>query len=90
MPNLTVWKLMYGYIRDAFSDVAIFRLEIWKFTDLISRMAYDGQWQPVLVFLSEEMRKQTSIRDFLEGEKVIQGFLLAYLNITDFFLSRTE
>ena len=30
------------------------------------------------------------MRDYLEGEKVIQGFLLAYLNITDFFLTRTE
>jgi len=90
VPNLTIWKLMYGYIRDAFKDVDIFRIALWKFSNLISRMAYDGQWQPVFEFLAQEVEKQTSIRDYLEGEKVIQGFLLAYLNITDFFLTRTE
>ena len=29
-------------------------------------------------------------RDYLTAEKVIQGFLLAYLNISDFYISRTE
>ncbi|MDM8537487.1 AAA family ATPase [Desulfobacterales bacterium HSG17] len=90
IPNMTVKKLMYGYIRDAFHDVDIFRLNLREFSGNIRKMAYRGQWQPVFEFLSEEVKKQTSIRDYLEGEKVIQGFLLAYLNITDFFLTRTE
>jgi PD-(D/E)XK nuclease superfamily protein len=36
------------------------------------------------------VKNQTSVRDYLAGEKVIQGFLLAYLNVTDYFLPRTE
>ncbi|MEZ4528917.1 MAG: PD-(D/E)XK nuclease domain-containing protein, partial [Desulfobacterales bacterium] len=47
-------------------------------------------WKPVFEFLAEEAEKQTSVRDYLEGEKVIQGFLLAYLNVTDFFLTKSE
>jgi len=44
----------------------------------------------VFDFLADEVKNQTSVRDYLAGEKVIQGFLLAYLNLTDYFLPRTE
>ncbi len=53
-------------------------------------MAYNGEWEPVFRFLADEVEKQTSIRDYLEGEKVIQTFLLAYLNVADFYLTRSE
>lgn len=53
-------------------------------------MAYHGEWRPLFEFLSEEIKKQTSVRDYLNGEKVIQGFLLAYLNVTQFFLLWSE
>lgn len=36
------------------------------------------------------MDRQTLIRDYLSGENVIQTFLLAYLNVTDYYLRRTE
>lgn len=90
IPNLTVKELMYGYIRSAYQDVDIFRLEVWKLGRLVGSMAYDGQWQAVFEFLTEQIREQTSIRDYLNGEKVIQGFLLAYLNVTNHFLLWSE
>lgn len=90
IPNMTVWKLMYGYLRDAFQDVDVFRIDLWNFSNLVRGMAYHGEWWPVFDFLSEEVQKQTSVRDYLGGEKVIQGFLLAYLNVTDFFLTWSE
>jgi hypothetical protein len=40
--------------------------------------------------LADEVEKQTSIRDYLSGEKVVQTFLLAYLNVADYYISRTE
>ena len=36
------------------------------------------------------MSYTSTVRDYLAGEKVIQGFLLAYLNLTDYFLPGTE
>lgn len=90
IPNLTIKDLMYGYIRDSFQDVDVFRLDLWKLADLLSGMAYRGEWRPLFEFLSEEIKKQTSVRDYLNGEKVIQGFLLAYLNVTQFFLLWSE
>jgi hypothetical protein len=90
IPNLTIRKLMYGYLRDAFRDVDVFRVDLWGFANLVGRMAYDGEWQAVVDFLAAAVQQQTSVRDYLTGEKVIQGFLLAYLNVTDYFLAWTE
>ena len=53
-------------------------------------MAYDGDFKPVFQFIADEIKKQTKIRDFIEGEKVIQGFFLAYLNVIDFYISLSE
>jgi len=90
IPNRTVQKLMYGYLRDGYEDVDVFSIDLWHFANLVRNMAYLGEWQPVFQFLAEEMEKQTSIRDYLSGEKVIQTFLLAYLNVTDYYLTSEE
>jgi hypothetical protein len=90
IPNQTVKNLLYTYIRDSFQDVDVFRLDLWKLSNLLRGMAYRGEWQVLFDFLTEEIHKQTSIRDYLNGEKVIQGFLLAYLNVTHFFLIWSE
>ena len=53
-------------------------------------MACRGAWRPVLEFLAAAIRRQTGIRDYIAGEKVIQGFLAAYLGATDHFVFHTE
>jgi len=90
IPNRTVQNLMYSYIRDGYEDVEVFSIDLWHFANLVRKMAYQGEWQAVFEFLAQEVDKQTSIRDFLSGEKVVQTFLLAYLNVTDYYITRTE
>jgi hypothetical protein len=90
IPNLTIQKLMYGYIRNGFKDVDIFKIDMWKLSDMITNMAYDGDWKPFFIYLSEQIEKQTAIRDYLNGEKVVQGFLLAYLNVVDYYITQSE
>jgi hypothetical protein len=55
IPNLTILNLMYGYIRSAFEDVDIFKIDIWELSDMITNMAYDGEWKPFLQYLSEQI-----------------------------------
>ena len=69
---------MYSYLRKGYEDVEVFTIDLWQFANLIRNMAYIGEWQPVFQFLAEEVKKQTSIRDYLSGEKVVQTFLLTY------------
>ena len=90
IPNQTVRHLLYGHLRDAYKDVGVLSVDLAAFADLLHRMAREGEWRPVFDFLRDTIAKQTSIRDYLDGEKVIQGFLAAYLGVSRHFLMRTE
>ena len=75
IPNQTVKRLMYGFLRDGYKDVGVFRINLFRFEQLLMGMANEGEWRPVLEFLGEAIARQTGIRDYIAGEKVIQGFL---------------
>ena len=90
IPNQTVKRLMYGYLRDAYRDVGVFSVNLFRFEQLMLRMANEGEWRPVLEFLSEAIARQTGIRDYIGGEKVIEGFLAAYLSVADYYVFRSE
>ena len=90
IPNQTVKRLMYGFLRDGYKDVGVFRINLFRFEQLLMGMANEGAWRPVLEFLGEAIARQTGIRDYIAGEKVIQGFLAAYLSWTDYFVFRSE
>ncbi len=90
IPNRTVAELMYGYLRSVYQEAEIFSVDIHKFSNLVDEMAVAADWKPVFTFLADAIEQQTSIRDYLAGEKMIQGFLVAYLNVTNVFLCHTE
>ena len=96
IPNQTVKQLMYGYLRDGYRDVEVFRVDLFRFEQLMMRMANQGEWRPALEFLSGAIARQTGIRDYIAGEKVLApragalGFLAAYLSVTDFYVFRSE
>ncbi len=90
IPNQTVRRLLYGYIRDAYRDMEIFSVSLHRLDGLVSRMAFRGEWRPVVDFLIEAIAEQTGIRDYIAGEKVLQGFLAAYFGLTDLFVMRSE
>ena len=90
IPNQTVKRLMYGFLRDGYRDVEVFSANLFRFEQLMMRMATEGAWRPAFEFLSEAIARQTGIRDYISGEKVIQGFLAAYLSVADHYVFRSE
>ena len=90
IPNQTVKMLMYGYFREAMRDVDIFSMDLWKFADLMDGMVYEGKWRPLFEFISDAIKNQTSVRDYLEGERAVQVFMLAYLSMTEYYIASTE
>ncbi len=90
IPNNTIRQLMYSYIRKAYEDIGAFKVDVFKLDNIISVMAYKGDWDELFAFIASEIHKQTKIRDFIEGEKVVQSFLMAYINIIDVYDALTE
>ncbi len=90
IPNQTVRRLLYGHIRDAYRDVELFSVDLNRMFVLVTDMAFRGEWRPVIDFLSEAIAEQTGIRDYIAGEKVLQGFIAAYFGLSDAFLMRSE
>jgi len=90
IPNQTVKRLMYSYLRDGYDDVGVFSVDVYTFFRLAQAMAYDGAWQPVLDFLRDALAEQTGIRDYMDGEKVVHGFVAAHLSLSQYFLLHSE
>ncbi len=90
IPNKTIETFFGEYIRNSYKDANVFKIDVFKYSLLVENMAYEGKWKEVFQFLSEEVKKQSKIRDYISGEDMIKGFLLAYLNITDHFVIATE
>ena len=90
IPNQTVKRLMYEYLREAYEDAGAFDVNLYEFGQRMMRMANQGEWRPVFEFLAEAIAEQTAIRDYIAGEKVLQGFLAAYLSVTDYYVFRSE
>ena len=90
VPNQTVWRLMYGYLRKAYRDVGVFSVSHHHFSGLVRRMAYKGEWRPAVEYIAEAMAEQTGIRDYIDGEKVVQAFLAAHFSMVGQFLIHSE
>ena len=90
VPNQTVRRLMYGYLRDAYHDVGVFSVDHFAFEDLTWAMAREGAWRPAVDYLANALRRQTSVRDYIQGERLLQGFLAAYLGAASCFVFHTE
>ena len=56
---------------------------------LVWAMAYKGEWRPALQHVAEALAEQTRIRDYLDGEKVVQSFLAAHFSVVGRFVIHT-
>ena len=90
IPNQTVWRLMYGYLRGAYRDVGVFSVSHHHFSRLVRGMAYKGEWRPAVEYIAAAIAEQTGIRDYIDGEKVVQAFLAAHFSVVGQFLIHSE
>ena len=90
VPNLTIRQVLFSYIEQGYRRAEVFRLDESRLRDFMRRMAYFGEWQPVFQYLADKIKEQTAVRDYLQGEKVVQTFHLVYLSLTNFFVIYPE
>lgn len=82
IPNLTVREQLYTYLIEAYREAKIFDLDLSSFSSLVKKMALRGEWEPVFRYFARELERQSAIREFIDGEAHVKGFLLAYLGLT--------
>ena len=90
IPNLTVREQLYTYLIEAYRNSSIFSVNMEHFSHLVEEMAYNGDWQPVFRYFADELERQSAVREFIEGEAHVKGFLLAYLGLTKGYIILPE
>ena len=90
IPNQSVKRLLFGHLREAFEDLGAFAADVYTLEQRIHEMAYRGAWRPVFDYLAGAVARQAGVRDYIAGEKMLQGFLAAWLGITNHFVFHSE
>ena len=88
IPNNNVRKQYYGYLEEEYQAQSYVNLD--RLTDYYYDMAYDGKWEEGLRFMADAYAKVSSVRDAIEGERNLQGFFMAYLNLNDYYYTAPE
>lgn len=88
VPNLNVWEQYYRFLFDQYQDTA--RIDMMKLENAFTDAALKGIWQPLFQYLSDRYFEASSVRDAIGGEKNVQGYFMAYLNLSRLFVIRPE
>ncbi|MEA2027453.1 MAG: AAA family ATPase, partial [Campylobacterota bacterium] len=88
IPNQTIKKIIADFIENAYRDIE-FNLQIQNFNHYLSDFGYDKSLE-VFNYLNEQVKAQSSIRDYIEGEAFMKGFLIAYLSLNPFYEVKSE
>ncbi|MEG1565075.1 MAG: AAA family ATPase, partial [Bacteroides sp.] len=90
IPNQTVREQLYTYLIETYQQSEAFSIDLSRLDALMKAMAYDGQWEPVFTYIAEELNRQSRIRQYIEGEAHVKGFLQAYLGLSNLYMILPE
>lgn len=88
IPNHCVREQYFGFLRDYYQRQSSIDLHCLKV--MLTDLAYDGLWQPFFESIARAYRENSSVRDGMEGERNLQGFLKAYLALASYYLVEPE
>ena len=88
IPNNNVRKQYYGYLLEEYDRIR--PADHWRIDQAFDSAVFDGDWQPLVRTVSEEYEKTCAVRCLIEGERNLQGFFTAYLNMTNYYLTAPE
>jgi hypothetical protein len=90
IPNETIRRLYYEYIKEGYEEADVFSIDLYTYNRLMKGMAAQGQWKPLLDYITAGMQESMSLRDLVTGEKSIQAFLNVYLGLSDLYIIHSE
>ena len=90
VPNLNVMYQYFGYVRDLFQKGTETRLDLSRIKALFDALAEQGDWKPMVEFLSEGWHKTLSVHSSLQAERNVQGYFAAYLSMNNAWMTFQE
>jgi len=90
VPNRAIREVLFSYIVEGYEDADIFKPNMMDFGDRMYDMAFKGDWKPAFNFLAEAINTQSSLREYVKGEKFIQTFHVIYMGLTTYYHSFAE
>jgi hypothetical protein len=88
IPNNNVRKQYYEYLAAEYNRTLPIKTTVMKLT--YKAAALEGKWREMMEFLCSAYHEYSSIRSAIEGERNVQGFLLAYLSMNPYYLTAPE
>ena len=88
IPNNTIRKLYYDFLTEQFQTLQ--RLDLNELSAMYRAAALNGEWEPLFTYLTESYKKDSSIRDAIQGERNLQGYFNAYLHLSKLFITHPE
>ena len=88
IPNNNVRKQYYGFLLEEYQkrrSVSICDLDL-----KLTYMALSGKWEDCLSYMADAYAKVSSVRDGIEAERNLQGFFMAYFNLSDYYYTAPE
>jgi len=88
IPNNNVRRQYYDFLLDEYQRTA--DLDTWQLKEAFVSAAYEGEWRPLLHYIADSYREDSAVRSSIEGERHLQGYFLAYLNMYQGYLTAPE
>ena len=83
IPNNNVRLQYYRYLRDEYREIA--PISTTELSICYGRAALHGDWRPLIEFICKAYHDTTAVRQLIEGERNLQGFMNAYLTLTNYY-----
>ena len=83
IPNNNVRIQYYQYMLDEYQTINA--LPIADLRTAYDGAALDGDWRPLVEFICKAYHDTTAVRQLIEGERNLQGFMNAYLTLTNYY-----
>ena len=88
IPNNNVRKQYYTYLLEQYQAQKY--IDINRVGTMLTNIAFEGKWEPVLSFISKAYENVSAVRDGIEAERNLQGFFMAYLYLSSYYIIAPE
>ena len=90
IPNRVIECMLNDFISEGYIDSCKVNIDMLTIARLIGKMAYRGDWESCIKFIGETIKECMTVRDLIEGEKVVQALLIALFHAGRPFLIDSE